>query len=109
MKVDNGFSWSMWGQERLIVNDEVAHSSSGWMRFGQKYSEPWLTMLGQEELRVVMRSRTLSILCRVSLGDVQLEPHACYTAEWTGKAHAWPEEIGWQVTITDEAIGLASK
>lgn len=108
VKVDNGFSWSMWGQERLIVNDEIAHSSSGWMRFGQKYTEPWLTMLGEEELRVVMRSRMLSILCQVSLGETQLEPHACLTAAWTGKARVWPEEAEWQVTDTGEAIGFAS-
>lgn len=43
VKVDNAFSWTMWGQERMLVNDAVTHSSGGRWRLSQKYQEPWLS------------------------------------------------------------------
>ncbi len=49
IQVDNAFSWTLWGQERMLVNGEQVHASSGRMRFSQKYQEPWLTSFGDGE------------------------------------------------------------
>ncbi|KQM90075.1 MULTISPECIES: hypothetical protein [Sphingomonas] len=35
IQVDNAFSWTLWGQERMLVNGEQVHASSGRMRFSQ--------------------------------------------------------------------------
>ncbi len=69
VEVDNAYSWTLWGQERLLVNGEQVHASNGRMRFSQKYREPWLTPFGDGELKVWLRSTATQIRCSASLGS----------------------------------------
>jgi hypothetical protein len=96
VKVDNAFSWTTWTQERLIVNDEVVRQTSGWMRIRQTFTEPWLTMLGEEELRVKLVSRASAIACAATLGEAPLEPDERLSTSWNGGTLSWPAEEGWQ-------------
>lgn len=93
--VDNAFSWTLWTQERLVVNDEEVQASSGWARMSQTYKEPWLTMLGEDELSIRMTSATMSIICAARLGGKPLEPVEMYTARWRGGRKSWPAEAEW--------------
>lgn len=105
--VDNAFSWSLWCQERLVVNDETLHGASGWLRFSAEYSAPWLTEAGEETLHVKMSSRLMSVACRLLLGDDPIDPHACYVTNWTGVLGSWPDSAEWQAVDTGEAIGFS--
>jgi hypothetical protein len=96
VKVDNAYSWSLWGQERMLVNDEEVHSSSGWMRFSQKYQEPWLTPLGEGELRIWLRGGSSSVLCNAFLDEKAVPASAIYSSIWRGPALSWPDEMEWQ-------------
>lgn len=96
VKVDNGFSWSLWTQERLLINDEIAKSSSGWGRFFQKYSEPWLTPLGDGELTIALKSTSRHIRCVATLDAEPIEAEQILEASWRGAAGSWPEEAQWK-------------
>jgi len=96
VQVDNAFSWSLWTQERLLVNGELAHSSCGWFRFWQTYREPWLTALGEGELEVKLRSKGAAIICTARLDEAPLQPEATFEAAWTGAPETWPEQEEWK-------------
>ncbi len=92
---DNAFAFSLRPSvhERLIVNDEVVQSGSSWLR--QKFNEPWLTIIGEEELNVVMTSRLRGIHCEARLSGEHIEPFAYWIATWTGDRSSWPSEKDW--------------
>lgn len=96
VKVDNAFSWSLWGQERMLVNDEVAHASGGRWRFSQKYREPWLSQHGEGELKVWLRSTSTGIRCTALLNGEEVAPDAILEASWRGSAQSWPQESEWR-------------
>lgn len=79
--------------ERLIVNDEVVQRGSSFIR--QNFSEPWLTMVGEDELRVVMTSTLRGIRCEARLAGEPIEPCAYWTATWKGDRNSWPAADGW--------------
>lgn len=97
VKVDNAFSWSLWGQERMLVNDEEVHSSSGRMRFSQKYQEPWLTSLGEGELKIWLRGGSSGVCCTAFLDGEAVPATEIYESVWRGPALGWPDEVEWQM------------
>jgi hypothetical protein len=96
IQVDNAFSWTLWGQERMLVNGEQVHASSGRMRFSQKYQEPWLTSFGDGELKVWLRSTTTKLRCSASLDGEPIPTTVMYAKNWQGLAGSWPKEEEWQ-------------
>ena len=94
--VDNAFSWSLWGQERLVVNGETSSSAGGWMGLYRGFSEAWLTHLGESELRVALKSRARGIACAVTLDRESVEPEGLWTASWSGPRFSWPAEDDWR-------------
>lgn len=96
VEVDNAFSWSMWGQERMIVNGEVVQQSSGGMRFHQQYKEPWLTATGEGELKIELKARGMGIACAATLDGEHVYPEATATARWRGPRHSWPDADDWE-------------
>ena len=105
--VDNAYTYSLWGQERLLVNDEEVKASSGWSRFLQHYREPWLTDIGEGELKVRLRSGLGGIACTVWLDGERVEPTQRYEAQWTGPAYSWPAEehwLSWQLDAPSRGI-----
>lgn len=107
VKVDNAFSfsWSMWGQERMIVNDEVLYISSG-ARFSQTFTEPWLTPDGESTLEVTLYGGLMSLICEAKLDGRRLEPEACYSASWTSGRNHWPAEDAWEERPVRHKIGF---
>ena len=93
--VDNAYTYSMWGQERLLVNGEEAQVSGSWLRLVQSYREPWLTQLGEGELRVRLHSGIGSIRCKAWLDGELIEPEEIYDSGWHGPAYSWPDEDWW--------------
>jgi len=93
--VDNGFSWTGWGQERLVVNDETVQQSGGWWRMRQAFREPWLTLVGESELRVALVSRLRGISCSATLDGEPIHPDALHGAVWQGRGGEWPAPDGW--------------
>ena len=94
--VDNAYSYSLWTQERLVVNDETVKHSGGRLRFFQKYEEPWLTPLGEGMLDVKLISTVGGITCKVRLDGELLEPTERYEATWSGPALSWPGDEEWR-------------
>lgn len=92
---DNAFALSLRPsvQERLIVNDEVVQRGSSAIR--QNFSEPWLTMAGDQELRVVMTSRFLGVHCAARLSGELIAPFAYWIAAWKGERDSWPSDDRW--------------
>jgi hypothetical protein len=97
--VDNAFSWSLWGQERMLVNGETMHRSGGHLRLFQSYKEPWLSALGEGELRVSLKAVLQGIACVATLDGETIEPEALFECRWKGGAHDWPAEEEWQPTV----------
>jgi hypothetical protein len=94
--VDNAYSWTLWGQERMLVNGEQVHASSGRMRFSQKYQEPWLTPFGDGELKVWLRSTTTKLRCSISLEGEPIPASAIFSINWQGPVGSWPKEEEWE-------------
>jgi len=92
---DNAFTLSLRPSihERLIVNEEIVQRGSSWVR--QNFNEPWLTMIGEEQLNVVMTSRLLGIHCEARLGAERIVPFAYWIASWKGDRRSWPSEGDW--------------
>ena len=80
----------------MLVNDEVVHSSSGRMRFSQKDKEPWLTPLGEAELKIWLRSGFSGLLCSALLDGEAVPATELYSSVWQGPALGWPDELKWQ-------------
>lgn len=98
VNVDNAFSWIGWGQERLVVNNEPVQMAGAWFGLKRSFGEPWLTLVGEDELRVTLRSKMMGIGCAVTLADRPVEPDACFEAIWSGGKGYWPEEQVWAQT-----------
>ena len=92
--VENAFSWEGWAQERWLINGEVAGETGGWLVTRRSFDEPWLTPLGDGVLAVEMRSRLLTVECRVTLDGVTIEPDALFEGRWHGKG-VWPAADQW--------------
>ena len=105
--VDNAFSWLGLAQERLVVNGETVQKNRGAFNTRRNFREPWLTLVGDEELRVMLKSRILSISCTVTLGGRTLTPMQRLTAQWTGPHGSWPEEEEWQEAVGRKATYIA--
>ena len=95
VKVDNAFSWSLWGQERMLVNEEAVQKSGGRLRHSQTFKEPWLTMLGEGELRVRLLGKA-RLYCTATLDGEEVPAHEIFEARWRGPAHSWPDEAEWK-------------
>ena len=102
--VDNGFSWSLRGQERLSINGAVVRKTGGRLRLFQRYAEPWLTPLGDGQLSVVLRARRLGIACMVTLDGEPVEPEQLFEVRWAGTGGDWPEESAWQPVVASTWI-----
>lgn len=96
--VDNAFSWTGWAQERLVVNFETVEAAGAWFSFRRSFAEPWLTRIGEDELRVVLKSRLSGIDCGVTLAGEPLEAEALFEAKWSGAKGSWPPEEDWMPT-----------
>jgi hypothetical protein len=95
--VDNAFSWIGWAQERLVVNGETVEAAGAWFSFRRSFAEPWLTLIGDDELKVDLKSRVSGIDCRVTLAGEALEAEELFEAKWSGKG-SWPAEESWTST-----------
>jgi hypothetical protein len=105
--VDNAFSWLGLAQERLVVNGETVQKARAVFSTRRDFLEPWLTLVGDEELRVALKSRILSISCTVTLGGRILTPVQHLTAQWTGIHGSWPEEDQWKEAVGRKATYIA--
>ena len=94
--IDNGFSWSFWGQERMLINDEAAHVTDGYMVLSRAYQEGWLTLVGDSMLHVTLTSGVLSIFCEARIGENRLQPDECFVTAWSGEKGHWPDNLIWK-------------
>jgi len=92
---DNALTFSLrsFAKERLIVNDEVVQSGSSTIR--QVFREPWLTMVGEGRLNVIITGRLFGIHCKATLDEKPLEPFAYWISTWKGESSSWPHHDGW--------------
>jgi hypothetical protein len=107
--VDNAFNWLGWGQERLRVNDETIHESQGWFRLSQTFSEPWLTRLGEGELKVRIIGQINSVRCEALLDGVAQDAESLMAVRWTGTRGAWPPETDWKISESGDFIARAGR
>lgn len=105
--VDNAFSWSMWGQERMIVNGETVKQAQGWFVTSRTFAEPWLSLDGETEIRVQIMAGVLSLTCETFLNGERLSPQACYAVHWNGERCQWPDEALWEARPTRDSIGFS--
>ena len=96
--VDNAFSWSGWAQERLIINLETLEATGAWFGMRRSFKEPWLTRIGEDELKVDLKSKLWGIDCRVTLASEALEAEELFETKWIGAKGSWPTEENWQPT-----------
>lgn len=104
--VDNAYSWSMWGQERMLVNDETAHSERGSMVFSRNFQEEWLTALGEGMVRVSITGAVVSMVCETTLDGNRLIPDECFVTVWNGDGTNWPEDSMWKPIKPSHAIRI---
>lgn len=102
--VDNAFNWWGWGQERLVVNDEVVQHSQGWMRRSQTFAEPWLTRLGEGELKVRIVGQIMTVRCEALLDGVPQDPETLMAARWSAPKGVWPKEEDWKPSESGDFI-----
>lgn len=88
--VDNAWSLTGWAQERLVVNGETTSETSGWWRVQQSFSEPWLTRVGETELKVSLTAAINTVIAAVELDGRSLEPEQDVTFDWSGPRRSWP-------------------
>ena len=105
VNVDNAWSWTFWAQERLCVNDEIVRRSGGFLVLRRSFKEPWLTMMGEDELSVQLMTAVQAVHCKVTLAGEDLEPDGLYEATWRGARHVWPQEADW-VETDEMTFGL---
>jgi hypothetical protein len=106
--VDNAFSWTGWGQERLVVNLETVKATGAWMALRRSFAEPWLTRIGDDELQAQLKARLLGIDCCVTLAGEALEAEELFEAKWSGPKGTWPPEESWTPT-KQLSFGLKSR
>lgn len=104
--VDNAFSWSLWGQERMLVNDEVAHSASGTMVYSRQFDEEWLTPVGEGTVQVRITGGLVSLICETTLDGNRLFPDECFVTAWNGPRNNWPENSMWKPVTPSHAIRI---
>ncbi len=104
--IDNAFSWTLWGQERMIINDETVKEASGWMTVSRSFAEPWLTSDGETEIRVAVMGGVMSLTCETLLNGQRLNPEACFSARWEGERHSWPANQLWEERPVRHAIAF---
>jgi hypothetical protein len=88
--VENAWALTGWAQERLVVNGETVAQGSGWWRYTETFSEPWLSRLGETELKVELRSGLKTIHATVEIDGQRLEPEEDIVFNWTGPRRTWP-------------------
>ncbi len=88
--VENAWSLTGWAQERLVVNGETTSEASGWWRVQQSFAEPWLTRLGETELKVSLIAAINTVNAVVELDGRILEPDQDVTFDWSGPRRSWP-------------------
>ena len=93
--IDNAHARDGWGQERFLLNGEVAHAAEGAMRFKQDFREPWLASVGETEIEIRLESGLFSIKCCAFLDGKRLEPTRYFQAQWSGERLSWPAEAEW--------------
>jgi hypothetical protein len=96
--VDNAFSWTRWAQERLVVNLETVESAGAWFAIRRSFAEPWLNRIGDDELKVDLKSTIRGITCHVTLAGEALQAEELFEAKWSGGKGSWPPEDSWVPT-----------
>ena len=104
VRVENGFAWSGWTQERLIVNEEPVRTAGAWFGMSRDFTEDWLTPTGEGELALRMRSRMHGVSCQALLEGVEIEPEAFQQARWRGGRNAWAPAEAWTPAGTNSWI-----
>lgn len=95
--VDNAFNlWTLWGQERVVVNGETVAVGQGRLRTRGTFATPWLTRLGETELKVQAIARSRGIEVDVRLDGARQRPVAYGNAAWHGPARSWPRDDEWR-------------
>lgn len=93
--VENAWSWSMYSQTRIKVNEETVyeHAAYFWVAIDWTtgHSEPWMTQLGDETLRVEFISGNLKIHARALIGERELEPADYLEGKWKAQKGHWPD------------------
>lgn len=92
--VDNAFSWFGWAQERMLINGEVSQSVGSWFSFKRNFNEPWLTLSGDGEIEILMRSTLTGVDVELRLDGEVVEHEELFETAWHGRG-AWPDEGLW--------------
>lgn len=92
---ENAWSWTLFfSQTRIRINGETVYEHAGYfwvaLDWTSAHSEPWVTKLGDEELRIEFRSEPRSISIRAKIGDRELEPIDYLEGSWISKRGYWP-------------------
>lgn len=96
IRVDNGFAWVGFAQERMVVNDETVQSHEGWFALRQDFFEPWIVPGGEGVLKVTMLAGLMRVHCRAELDGVVIQPAETSKTTWSGPKGSWPPEEAWQ-------------
>ena len=95
--VDNAFSWFRWGQERMLINGEVAQSVGSWFAFKRNFNEPWLSLSGDGEIEISMRATLTEVDVELRLDGEVVEHEELFEAAWHGRG-TWPDPDLWTKT-----------
>ena len=95
--VDNAFSWLGWAQERMLVNGEVVQSVGSWFSFKRNFKEPWLTLSGDGEIEVLMRSTLTGVDVELRLDGEVVEHEELFEVAWHVRG-TWPDPDKWTKT-----------
>ncbi len=98
VNVDNAFSWMGWAQERMMVNDEVVQQAGQWFAMRRSFDEPWLTLIGDDVLKVKLRSTLSGLTCGAEVSGEAIKPEALFQVSWTGVRGDWLPEQNWLET-----------
>jgi len=101
--VENAWTLTGWTQERLVINGETTAEASGWWRLTQSFSEPWLSRIGEAELKVSLRAAMLTVTIHLEIDGRVLEAERYLTFDWAGPRRQWPplEEAALQAVVTN--------
>ena len=88
--IDNAWTLTGWAQERLVINGDTTAETSGWWRFTQSFAEPWLSRIGETELKVSLRAAMFTVTIHVEVDGRVLEAERYLTFDWAGPRRQWP-------------------
>jgi hypothetical protein len=91
LSVENAWSWTMWAQERVVLDGVCLRAASGYWVTDRNFTVPVSETGFSAPLHITLYSGLWSIEVIVILGEERLTPLDVQKGNWRGRKGDWPD------------------